>query len=105
MSMNDIEKSKHEFRQSSIWKKFRKFKFSESSKDFVTHKKLKANYRLHHLDLNPEHYKDLSDPSHFENLNNETHKMVHYLYPLYRKDSEVLDRLKDLFDRMMEINS
>ena len=76
----------------------------ESSKDFVTHKKLRSVYSLHHLDLNPDHYTDISDPSHFENLNSDIHSLVHKIYPYYRKDPEVLERLKGLLDRMKELN-
>ena len=95
---------KESFRQSKAWQKFRKQKFLESSKDFVTHKKLRSGYRLHHLDLNPDHYTDISDPSHFENLNSDIHSLVHKIYPYYRKDQEVLERLKGLLDRMKELN-
>jgi hypothetical protein len=103
--MTDLEKFKYNFRQSRAWRNFRKVKFTESSKDFVTHKKLKANYSLHHLDLNPDHYTDISDPTKFENLNKESHGWVHELYRYYRKDPEILDRLKELLDRMVDLNS
>ena len=96
---------KESFRQSKKWQNFRKKMFTESSRDFVTHKKLRSGYRLHHLDLNPDHYEDVSDPSHFENLNSDIHSVVHKLYIYYKKDPLVIDRLKELLERMKEINS
>ena len=95
---------KESFRQSKAWQDFRKRKFTESSKDYITHRKLRLGYRLHHLDLDPDNYTDISDPTHFENLNSDIHSIVHKLYPYYRKDPEVIDRLKELMDRMKEIN-
>lgn len=95
---------KESFRQSKAWQDFRKRKFTESSKDYITHRKLRSGYRLHHLDLDPDNYMDISDPTHFENLNSDIHSIVHKLYPYYRKDPEVIDRLKELMDRMKEIN-
>lgn len=103
--MNDLEKKKTSFRQSSKWQRFRKEKYVESSKDFITHKRLRNNYNLHHLNLNPTKYEDISNPSHFENLNSDMHSVVHKLYPFYKKDPQVLDRLEELLDRMVEINS
>ena len=96
---------KESFRQSKKWQNFRKKMFTESSRDFVTHKKLRSGYRLHHLDLNPDHYEDVSDPSHFENLNSDIHSVVHKLYTYYKKDPLIIDRLRELLERMKEINS
>jgi len=102
--MTDYEQNRDSFRKSKTWENFRKVKFADSSKDYITHKKLKANYPLHHLDLNPDNYQDLSNISHFENLNRESHSWVHEIYKYYRKDPKVLDRLKEVLDRMVEIN-
>lgn len=102
--MNDIEKNKDIFRKSRAWQDFRKVKYTESSKDYITHKRLKSSYKLHHLDLNSDNYQDISNLNYFENLNNESHSWVHEIYKYYRKDPAVLDRLKDILDRMIEIN-
>lgn len=96
---------KESFRQSKKWQNFRKRKFTESSKDFITHKKLRSGYRLHHLDLNPDHYEDISDTTHFENLNSDIHSIVHKLYTYYKKDPLIIDRLQELLERMKEINN
>lgn len=93
------------FRQSKAWQSFRKKKFRESSKDFITHRRLRSGYRLHHLDLNPDHYEDISNPSHFENLNSDIHSVVHRLYSYYKKDPQIINRLEDLLKRMKDINS
>ena len=57
------------------------------------------------MDLNPDHYEDVSDPSHFENLNSDIHSVVHKLYTYYKKDPLIIDRLRELLERMKEINS
>ena len=57
------------------------------------------------MDLNPDHYEDVSDPSHFENLNSDIHSVVHKLYTYYKKDPLIIDRLEELLERMKEINS
>lgn len=40
----------------------------------------------HHRDLDETHYTDLSDESHFVMYNNFSHKTVHYLYNIAKKD-------------------
>lgn len=102
--MNKFELDKESFRKSKAWEKFRKFKYAESSMDYVTRKRLRNNYNLHHIDLNPNNYKDLSDPDKFVNLNSDIHSIVHKLYPYYKKDSGVIDRLKEVLDKMVECN-
>ena len=57
------------------------------------------------MDLNPDLYEDASDPSHFENLNSDIHSVVHKLYIYYKKDPLIIDRLRELLERMKEINS
>lgn len=59
---------------------------------------------LHHKDLNPDHYKDLEDESHFVMLNKQTHEAVHWLWRYYEKDPEIITRLEKLLNEMKEIN-
>ena len=97
--INGAEKSK--FRQTSAWKTFRdRFK---GTVDAVTLKKLPKRYELHHLDLSPEHYTDLKFDM-FAPLGSKTHIVVHYLYSFYRKDKNILRRLKAVLDKMVEVN-
>ena len=101
--MKQSEKTK--FRSSAKWKKFRLFmKQKQDGKCFITHKPLYKGANLHHADLNPGHYDDLSNPDNFFFLNKSLHDVVHVLYRYYCNDVTVLDRLKQVLDRMREIN-
>lgn len=97
--LNGIEKGK--FRQTTVWKEFRsRFK---GQTDPITLKKIPKRFQLHHLDLNPENYTDLKYDK-FIPLNGTTHDIVHYLYGYYRKDKDILKRIKKVLDRMVELN-
>lgn len=97
--LNQVEKAK--FRETSVWKDFRK-KFA-GSKDPITLKPLPKRYNLHHLCLNPSEYQVLK-MDRFIPLNSTTHDIVHYLYKYYRKDKNILRRLKAVLDKMVEVN-
>ena len=96
--------SKKQFRNSAAWKNFRLMKFAEHKTDPVTCSKLASNANLHHLDANPEHYTDISDPSHFVLLNYETHSVLHFLYGAakrrldWRKRLDALRKLCEIMD-------
>ena len=97
--LNGTEKGK--FRQTTVWKEFRtRFK---GALDPITLKKLPKRFQLHHMDLNPEHYTNLNY-NNFIPLNGTTHDILHYLYGYYRKDKDILKRLKKQLDRMVELN-
>ena len=103
--MNDNQKCKRNFRNSKIWSAWKRLiSANQKGLDFITHAKLRKYSALHHLDLNPEHYTDISNEDNFCYLNNECHKLVHYLYTYYKKDEQVIDRLKEVLDRMKCIN-
>ena len=97
--LNQQEKTK--FRETSVWKEFRK-RFS-GRQDPITLKKLPKRYNLHHMDLSPLNYSNLK-MDRFVPLGSTTHDIVHYLYGYYRKDKEILKRLKKILDKMVEIN-
>lgn len=61
--------------------------------------KLPKGAKLHHLD--EAHYTDLA-PEKFVFLGKQMHKTVHFLYIYYRKDKKVLERLKDVMDKMLK---
>lgn len=100
----DNSKAKASFRNSKKWKNFREELYRESPRDYITHKKLRKGYNVHHLDLNPEHYQDVEDHGKFINVNHNTHSWIHELYVYYHKDRAVLDRLKEVLDKMCDIN-
>ena len=97
--LNQQEKSK--FRSTSIWVEFRK-KFL-GKLDPITLRKLPKRFALHHECLDAREYTNLK-MDRFIPLNSETHKIVHYLYGYYRKDKDILKRLKKVLDRMIELN-
>ena len=97
--LNQIEKSK--FRETTVWKDFRK-KFA-GKPDPITLKKLPKRFNLHHMNLCPSEYTSLKTDE-FLALNSTTHDIVHYLYGYYRKDKDIIKRLKKVLDTMVEIN-
>lgn len=104
MNTND----KKQFRNSAAWKNFRLTKFAEQKTDPVTGAKLTTRSNLHHLDENPEHYTDISDPNHFVLLNYETHSVLHYLWGDGKRRFDWrkrLDALRELCEQMDEINA
>ena len=103
MSKNQNLKSK--FRSSAKWKKFRHFmNVKQGGLCYVTHKKLLKAANLHHLDLNEKHYEDLSNPENFVFINKSIHDVIHVLWRYYEKDPLVLDRLKEVLERMKILN-
>ena len=103
--MNINQKLKRNFRSSKTWKDFRHLKYVEQGgKCYISQKKLYKTANLHHIDTSTEHYQDLSKPENFVYLNKKMHDTVHILFPLYVADESVLDRLKEVLDRMKELN-
>ena len=100
MNYNEMKK---QFRQTKEWKEFRA-KMKERKVDALTLSKLRKGWALHHLDLDALHYKDLSEHK-FECLNNKSHDLVHFMYNYYKKDRSVLERLKNILDKMVEFNN
>jgi hypothetical protein len=102
--MNESQKAKRKFRTSKQWKTFRNFmKKLSGNKDLITNKPLRKGFSVHHLDLREENYNILF-PDNFVCLNNLTHKTVHFLYTYYKNDPAVLDRLREVLERMVVIN-
>lgn len=99
------QKDKTKFRQSAKWKRFKVYMRKTKKVDCVTLYPLRKGHNLHHLDLDEAHYEDISDETHFEPLNRKTHETVHFLYPYYVKDEKIIDRLRDLLERMRVINN
>ena len=98
-ALNQQEKAK--FRETTVWKDFRNpFK---GEVDPITLRKLPKRFALHHLCLNPREYMVLIK-SRFRPHNSKMHEILHYLYGYYRKDRDILKRLKKELDLMVELN-
>lgn len=97
--LNQQEKSR--FRETSFWKDFRNL--FKNDKDPITLKKLPKRFNLHHLCLNSREYTNLKK-NFFRPHNSQMHDIVHYLYGYYRKDKDILKRLKKELDLMVQIN-
>ena len=102
--MNEAQKSKRKFRQSKEWKTFRNFmKKLSGNKDLITNKPLRKGFQVHHMDLREENYSILL-PDNFICCNNLTHKVIHFLYTYYKTDPQIIDRLREVLEKMKEIN-
>lgn len=104
--MNNEQKVKRAFRNSKRWREFRhKKNVEQGGKCYISGKKLYKAANLHHIDMRFENYQDLSKPENFVYLNKKMHDTVHILYPLYAADKGVLERLKEILDRMVQLNN
>lgn len=56
------------------------------------------------MDLREENYENITNENNFICLNKKAHDCIHYLYRYYVKDRSILDRTKEILDRMIEIN-
>lgn len=104
-SVFSTQKDKTKFRRSKKWTTFRKHMRKKQSTDPITNYPLRAGCNLHHLDLNPNNYQDLSNESHFVFLNKQTHETIHWLFNYYQNDKDVLNRVKDMLDKMLEFTN
>lgn len=96
---------KSKFRQSKAWKDWRKKIYhKDKGFDYITGKKLWAGYNCHHLNLDENQYKDLSDENMFLSLNKNTHQFLHWIYVYYRTDPLIIKRLLEILNKMKEIN-
>ncbi len=95
---------KSKFRSTSKWKKFRKGMKAKCKVDYITNRPLIKGWNLHHLDLNSDHYEDISNESHFCCLNKTSHELVHWLFR-YKDWRDVLNRTKELLQHMEELNN
>lgn len=99
--VNKSQQMKKDFRASDIWKKFRLLMIeAQEGIDIITLKKLYKGSNCHHCDLREENYTNIDDPSRFCMLNKKTHSMIHWLYPYWLKDPEVIDRLIVVLENM-----
>jgi hypothetical protein len=98
---------KTKFRRSKEWKKLREKIKSEQKLDPITQKPLSKTYNLHHGDLNPDHYTDISDETHFIGLNSTSHDLVHFVFGDSRNKKnwrEIIARLVKICEWMESLN-
>lgn len=103
--MNSSQKQKTKFRSSKKWKDFRHIKYVEQKGICpICGMKLGKTANLHHMNLQPEDYQDLSNPDNFVFLCHSCHEFIHYKLKAYvRKDFDI-QVLLNIWDRMIEIN-
>ena len=96
-------KDKKKFRQTVAWKNYREQRRETDKVDALTLRPLSKTFQLHHLDLNDENYTLLSEDRQIC-LNQKSHETVHHLISYYKKDPEILDRLKEILDKMLKFS-
>ena len=102
MNAKDV---KAKFRQSKEWKEFRKRMFDkQNGKDIITGKKLYKGYNVHHLDMAAENYDKLIEEN-FIAVNKATHDALHFLFRYYQNDKDILEKFKEVLDKMVELNN
>lgn len=95
---------KSKLRATKEWKLFRKHIFDkQNGKDFITGKPLRKGYNVHHLDMSAENYGQLIDEN-FIALNKQTHDALHFLFRYYQNDKDILEKFKQVLDKMVELN-
>lgn len=101
--MRNSEK-KAKLRATKEWKAFRtKIAESQDKKDILTGKPLRKGYNCHHLDMSAENY-DKLDEENFIAVNKATHDALHFLFRYYQNDKDILEKFKEVLDRMVELN-
>lgn len=75
----------------------------QDGKDIITGKKLYKGYAVHHLDMSADNYDKLIEEN-FIAVNKNTHETLHFLFRYYKNDKDVLDRIKQILDKMIELN-
>ena len=106
MSLSESQKGKKRLRSSKKWLTLRHLiNVEQNGIDPITQKKLTRQCNLHHLNLREEDYDKLDNHEHFVMLNKQTHECVHFLYKYYCKDKGVIERLRVILDKMVEINN
>lgn len=98
-------KKRQEFLKSKEWKDFRQKIADRDVVDYITQSKLRKGFNVHHLSQNKDEYSDLNNEKNFISLNKKTHELLHFIYEYYKKDKDILNRLKEILDLMLELNS
>lgn len=103
--LSDGAKRRQCFRGSVAWKALKgQVAHLQNNKCFVSGRPLTSRANLHHLDLDPEHYEQLSDESHFVYLSSDIHDALHTLYRCPVGWRKALDNMAAVMQRMDELN-
>lgn len=95
---------KAKLRATKEWKSFRiKIAEKQDKKDIITGKPLRKGYNCHHLCMSAENYDKLIDEN-FIALNKQTHDALHFLFRYYQNDKDILEKFKEILDKMVELN-
>lgn len=96
--------AKAKFRQTKEWKTFRiKIAEKQDKKDIITGKPLRKGYNCHHLSMDAETYDKLIEEN-FIAVNKTTHETIHAIFRYYKNDKDILNRIKQVLDKMVELN-
>lgn len=99
------QEMKKKVRASAEWADLRHKLIEEQKVDPISLRPLTRTANCHHLSQNTDYYGDLSEDR-FLMLNDYSHRLVHYLYDIVRRengDYDVLERIKDVIKRMIEV--
>ena len=102
------QKDKNKFRRSKKWTDFRKKLRKERKVDALTGKALTPRANLHHMDLDEDHYTNLTNEDNFLFLNTQSHEIIHFFYGhgKNRKDWRALiAKLVELLELHDKINN
>ena len=102
-----VENQKEKFRKSKEWKEFRgRMAKLFNHRDYITGRKLVKGFNVHHLrtEQDAENYCDISNEEEFIPLNSYCHKMLHYLFIFYQKDKTIMNRIREILDKMCDLS-
>ena len=94
--MNQLQKTKRNIRQSKVYKLFKhKLNVLQKGIDPILQNKLKNDCQLHHREITAteDDYQNFSKEDDFVLLNKTTHKFLHWLYPFWKSDPSIIQRL------------
>ena len=98
------QQKKTKFRQSYKWKRLRNRLKEERVNDELTDEPLQPGWSLHHIDMNENHYFNITNEDNFMCLNRQTHEFLHWLLRHYKRNPEILDNLRAVCEKHKEIN-
>ena len=106
MKKRHMENIKEKFRKSREWRDFRSLMAKMFiHRDYLTGRRLVKGVNVHHLrpEQDEKDYCDISNQEEFIPLNSYCHKMLHYLFIYYQKDPTIMERLKEILDKMCDL--
>lgn len=104
--MTELQKFKAKFRASKKWKEFRSIIYKlQNGRCPICGMKLSKTANLHHKDLNPAHYTDVSNPNNFVFLCNSCHDYIHYKYKAFVRGDFNFENLIKVFSDMKQLNN